>query len=143
MGNQIHFHKARAILLPLGKGAHRDLGLAPRTRSGRGQAMQAGFSLGAQEALRRGKTHGEQLAALFFRELQVPLSFQQRHQTGQRWQEPFGTHIVGRLPGQKEGLLHRWTVLGQTMPLDGLLVMLPMIEQLDSILAGVACPFHT
>ena len=107
MSHQIHFHKARAILLPRGKGAHRDLGLAPRTRSGGGQTMQAGFALGAQEALRCGNTHGEQLAALFFREAQVPVLFQQRHQRGQGRQEPFGTHVVGRLPGQKQGLLHR------------------------------------
>jgi hypothetical protein len=75
--------------------------------------MQARFALRAQEALRRGDTHGEQLVALFFREPQVSLSLQQRHQAGQEWQEPFGTHVVGRLPGQKQGLLHRLTVLGR------------------------------
>jgi hypothetical protein len=98
--------------------------------------------LGAQEALRRGHTHGEQLAALFFRELQASLSFQQGHQAGQERQEPFGTHVVCRLPGQKERLLHRWTVLGQTVALDSLLTMLPVVEQFDGILARVARPFH-
>ncbi len=83
MSHQIHFHKARAILLPLGKGAHWDLGLAPRTRSGRGQTIQAGFVSRAQEALCRGDTHGEQLATLFFREAQVPVLFEQPHQSGQ------------------------------------------------------------
>ena len=98
--------------------------------------------MGAQEALCRGHTHGEQLAALFFRELQASLSFQQGHQAGQERQEPFGTHVVGRLPGQKEGLLHFLTVLGQTAALNGRLVILPVVEQLDGILAGIARPFH-
>jgi hypothetical protein len=71
MGHQIDFDKARAFLLPLGKGTHRALGLAPGSRSGRGEAMQARFALRAQEALRCGDTHGQQLATLFFRELQV------------------------------------------------------------------------
>ncbi len=104
--------------------------------------MHAGFALGAQEALRGGHTHGEQLAALYFRETQVPMLFQQRHQPGQGRQEPFGTHIVCGLPGQKEGLLHRRTVLRLTAALDGLLAVLPMVEQLDGILATIACPFH-
>ena len=107
----------------------------------RGQAMQAGFVLRAQEALRGGDTHGEQLATLFFSELQVPVLFQQHQQSGQGQQEPFGTHIVCRLPGQKEGLLHRWTVLGQTAALNGLLDVLSMVEQLDGIFAGIARPF--
>ena len=101
-----------------------------------------GFALRAQEALRRGDTHGEQLAAFFFRETQAPLPLQQRHQIGQGRQEPFGTHVVCCLPGQKEGLLHRWTVLGQTAALDGLLTMLPVVEQLDGIFAAIARPFH-
>ena len=71
-----------------------------------------------------------------------PCLFQQRHQAGQGRQEPFGTHVVARLPGHKEGLLHRWTVLGQTTALNALLVELPMVEQLDGIFAGVACPLH-
>ncbi|HEX6552460.1 MAG TPA: hypothetical protein VF026_06845 [Ktedonobacteraceae bacterium] len=79
MSHRIHFHKARTILVPLGEHAHRDLGLAPWTGRGGGEAMQAGFALRAQEALRRGDTHGEQLATLFFRELQVPVLFQRRH----------------------------------------------------------------
>jgi hypothetical protein len=85
----------------------------------------------------------KQLTALFFREMQVSLSFQQRHQAGQRRQEPFGTYVMCRLPGQKEALLHRWTVLGQTMALDALLTKLPMVEQRNGILASVARPFHT
>jgi hypothetical protein len=72
--------------------------------------MQARFALGAQEALRCGPTHGEQLTTFFFCELQVPVSFQQRYQAGQGRYEPFGTDIVGRLPGQNEGLLYRGTV---------------------------------
>ena len=75
-------------------------------------------------------------------ELQAAMLFQQRHQTRQEWQEPFGTHVVCCLPGQKEGLLHRWTVLGQTAALDGLLTMLPVVEQLDGIFAAIARPFH-
>jgi hypothetical protein len=104
--------------------------------------MQAGFALGAQEALRCRDTHGEQLAALFFRQAHVPMLFQRRHQRGQGRQEPFGTHVVGRLPGQKQGLLHRLSVLGRSMALDGLLIVRSMVEQLDGILAGVARPFH-
>ncbi|HEX6552461.1 MAG TPA: hypothetical protein VF026_06850 [Ktedonobacteraceae bacterium] len=49
---------------------------------------------------------------------------------------------MGRLPDQKEGLLHRLTILGRSMALDGLLTMLPVVEQLDGILAGIARPFH-
>jgi hypothetical protein len=67
--------------------------------------------------------------------------FQRRHQRGQGRQEPFGTHVVGRLPGQEQGLLHHLAVLGRSMALDGLLIVLPMVEQLDGILAGVARPF--
>src|SRR5205807_9605329 len=36
MSHQVHFHKAGAVLLPLGKGAHWDLGFAEETWSGRG-----------------------------------------------------------------------------------------------------------
>ena len=83
MGYQIHFYKAWAILLPLRIGTHRDLGLAPGPRRSGRQAMRVGFALRAQEALRRGQTHGEHQAALFFCELQVPVLFQQRHQPRQ------------------------------------------------------------
>src|SRR5438552_3075803 len=69
MGYQIHFYKAWAILLPLRIGTHRDLGLAPGPRRSGRQAMRVGFALRAQEALRRGQTHGEHQAALFFCEL--------------------------------------------------------------------------
>ena len=103
--------------------------------------MQTGFGLSAQVALRCRDTHGEQLAALFFRQAQVPMLFQRRHQRGQGRQEPFGAHVVGRLPGQKQGLLHCWTVLGQTAALNGLLDVLSMVEQLDGIFAGIARAF--
>src|SRR2546421_163478 len=52
------------------------------------------------------------------------------------------TAVVCRLPGQKARLLLLLTMLGQTAALNGLLVILPMVEQIDGILAGVACPFH-
>jgi hypothetical protein len=82
------------------------------------------------------------LAAHYFSETEMPVLFQQRHQARQSWQEAFGTHVVCCLPGHKEGLLHRWTVLRQTTALDALLVILPVIEQLDGIFAGTARPFH-
>ena len=104
--------------------------------------MHAGFVLRAQEALRRGDTHGEHLVTLFLRELQVPLLLQHRHEARQGRQEPFGTDIVCRLPRQKERLLHRWTVLGQTTALNGLLTVLTMVEQPDGRLAALARPFH-
>lgn len=47
------------------------------------------------------------------------------------------------LPSRKVGLLHRWKVLGQTVAQNGLLALLPMVEQLDGIFAGRARPFHT
>jgi hypothetical protein len=68
--------------------------------------------------------------------------FQQCYEHGQERQEPFGTDPVGPLPAQKQGLLHRLTVLGRSMALDGLLSVLPMVEQHDGILAAVARPFH-
>ena len=49
---------------------------------------------------------------------------------------------MGGLPGQKECLLHCWAVLGQTMALDGLLVICSVVEEFDGIFAGVARPFH-
>src|SRR5260370_32509027 len=66
-------------------------------------------------------------AALFFRQAHVPMLFQQRHQRGQERQEPFGAHVVGRLPGQEQGLLHRLTVPGGSIALDGLLTVPPMV----------------
>jgi hypothetical protein len=49
---------------------------------------------------------------------------------------------VGRLPDLKEGLLHFLTVLGLTAALNGQLVILPVVEQLDGIFAGIARPFN-
>lgn len=104
--------------------------------------MHRWFVLGTQVALHSGHTHGEYLAAFFFCELQTPLPFQQRDQAGQGRVEAFGTHVMGRLPGQKERLLYRLTVLRQPAALDNLLIMLSVIEQFYSIFAGVARPFH-
>ena len=39
-------------------------------------------------------------------------------------------------------MLHLLTVLEQTTALDALLVIFPIVEQRDGILAGVARPFH-
>jgi hypothetical protein len=49
---------------------------------------------------------------------------------------------MGCFPGEKKGLLYLLTVVGLALALDGLLVILSMIEEHDGMLARVAGPFR-
>ena len=57
-----------------------------------------------QEAIRRGGTHGEELAAALLGEMQMPMPFQGCDEGGQKRHEPLATDTVSRVPGQQEGI---------------------------------------
>jgi hypothetical protein len=76
MSHQIGFHEARRGLIPIVKGAHRDLLFEQRSRSGGRDAMPLLSAIRLQNPVRSRRTHREELPPTFFAQLQMSMSFQ-------------------------------------------------------------------
>ena len=76
MGYQVHFQKARSVLIPVLEGADQHLLLEQRTRPCRGEATLTQYTLRTQEAIGRCRTHGKQLPTALLSEVEVLISLQ-------------------------------------------------------------------
>src|SRR5258708_3321555 len=138
MSHQVCFQKAGSGLLPLLEGADGNLLLEQRSRPCGREATLTSFALGAQEAIRRRRAHGEQLTAAFLREVEMLMPLQRFDQRGEKGNEPFGADAVGSVPDQEQGVLNFWPVTAWARALRCGLLHLRMVEEPHRVLAIVA-----
>ena len=104
--------KAGSDLVPLRERADRDLLLEQRARSGCGETTLTMVALGSQQAIRRCRTHREQLSAALFGQVEVLMPLQCFDQRREKGHEAFGADAVGGMPGQEKSVLDIWSRLG-------------------------------
>ena len=114
MGDQICFEKTGLSLIPVLKGADWDLVFQERPRACRRNTAkyQSSFSLRRQQAIRRCRTHGEQLVPTFFGDVQMFMPLQRFDQCREKRHEPLGTDAIRCAPCQEQRVLHVWSRLG-------------------------------
>jgi hypothetical protein len=100
MGHQISFHEARGGLIPIVKGAYRDLLFEQRSRSGRRDAMTILLAIWLENPIGGRWTHREKLGTPFLVQMQVPMLFQRVNQGRQKGNEPLSADVVSRRPRQ-------------------------------------------
>lgn len=103
--------------------------------------MKERVTVGLQEAISGGRTHGEEKAAIFLTELKMPILFQHFNDTWQERDQAFGADPVERLPGQHQGLFGLWSI-PPTEISGSLEDPLRMVEQPPGIFACVPCRAH-
>jgi hypothetical protein len=100
MGHQIGLHEAGRGLIPIVKGAYRDLLFEQRSRAGGRDAMPLLLAIRLENPIGGSLPHREELPATLLAQLQMPMSFQRVNQGRQKGNEPLGTDVVGRRPRQ-------------------------------------------
>jgi hypothetical protein len=78
-------------------------------------------------------------ASVFLRQRKVAAALQQRDHLRQKGHQLLHTHIPCGFPRQKESPLHLRAVESHTGTLDSLFALLGMLEQVNSMFAGVTC----
>jgi hypothetical protein len=70
--------------------------------------------------------------------MQMAMPLKGFDESGQERDEPLGTDLIARFPGQEECLLDFWSIAGETYLLTSWFRFLWMIEQLNGVFAHIA-----
>jgi hypothetical protein len=142
MGDEIDFEKSWLRVVPAMKGANGDLLFEQRSSLGGGKPTRTGSMVRAQEALGSGGAHLKQEASALLTQVEMSVPLQRRHQSGKIRDETFGTDLLGRSPGLKQGVLHLLAIARLASTPDGVLALRSVVEQSNGICAGRAGHGH-
>ena len=117
---------------------------------GSGYPAKTVLSLGTQKPIYCRCAHREQLVPALLAEVEMSMPLECFDKSGQKGHQPFGTDLVGRLPGEKQGVLDFWSKRWLSPTPRRLLHLLWMVEQPHRVATSVArggsnlvkqCPF--
>ena len=138
MSHQVCFQKAGLRFIPVLRGADGNLVFEQGSCSRGGHSLRMLLSRGAEKAISCRGAYGEQLVATLLREMQMPMPLQRSDQGGEEGDQSFGTDLIGRFPGQEQGLLYFWSIIREMCPLTAWFRLLWMVEEVNGIFTHVA-----
>ena len=112
MRHKIGLRKAWPRVGPLSEGPYRHVFLQQPARLRRPNAVRLlALAERLQQAVSGGRTDAQQLLAHCGVQDQMPVALERGHQLGQKRHQPLGADLVGRGPGDAQGLLDRGSVV--------------------------------